>query len=111
MSKYWTLSNKPIFTTGIAANHLGIKPKTIINYDNAGMLDIKRTKNNRRVLSRKDIFKILLVKEFVNEKNLTFEATNYLLSIIKKAKQENVDLLDIILTEETEKEFINKSEI
>lgn len=98
-------STQPIFTTGTASKITGIKPKTIINYDNSDLIDVDRSEKNRRVFSKKDLYEILLIKYLVEKKNLTFEAVRFFLELKEELKKEGVDLIDYILPDKKSKEI------
>jgi len=90
-------STKAVYTTGTVAKLTGINEKTIINYDTSGLVQADRTEKNRRVFSKRDIFKILLIKEFIGKKNLTYEGMKVILSLIDKAGKDGIDVLKYIL--------------
>jgi predicted site-specific integrase-resolvase len=50
---------KDLYKTGEVAKILGVTPQTVINYDKAGKLPIKRTSTNRRVIYKEDLFTYL----------------------------------------------------
>ena len=50
---------KDLYKTGEVAKILGVTPQTVINYDKAGKLPIKRTSTNRRVIYKEDLFAYL----------------------------------------------------
>jgi DNA-binding transcriptional MerR regulator len=98
-------SNQPIFTTGVASKITGVKPKTIINYDNSNLLDVERSEKNRRLFSKQDLYHVLLIKYLVEKRNLTFEAVRFFLDLNEKLRDDDIDLIDYIIPEKKQKEF------
>jgi DNA-binding transcriptional MerR regulator len=98
-------SNQPIFTTGVASKITGVKPKTIINYDNSDLLDVERSEKNRRLFSKKDLYNVLLIRYLIEKKNLTFEAVRFFLDLNDKLMDEDIDLVDYIIPEKKQKEI------
>jgi DNA-binding transcriptional MerR regulator len=98
-------STEPIFTTGTAAKITGIKPKTIINYDSSGLIDVSRSEKNRRLFSKKDLYELLLVKFLVKEKDLTFNAVRFFMDLKQDLKGEGVNLMEYVISAKKQKEF------
>jgi DNA-binding transcriptional MerR regulator len=98
-------STQPLFTTGIASKITGVKPKTIINYDNSDLLEVDRTEKNRRIFSKKDLYDVLLIRFLIQRKNLTFEAVKFFMEIKQNLKEDGVDLIDYVIPEDKQKEF------
>ncbi len=84
-------STKPLFTTGVTAQIVGTKPKTIINYECADLIEAHRTPKNRRLFSKKDIFDILLIRYLLKEKELTFKAVKYIFEVMKNLENDKIN--------------------
>jgi DNA-binding transcriptional MerR regulator len=91
------LGDKPIYTTGTAAEILGISPKTIIGYDREGLINISRTAKNRRKLSKNNLFNIMLVHYFINEQGLTFNGVRLIIKLLRYGRKKGMDCLDVII--------------
>ncbi|MBD3362863.1 MerR family transcriptional regulator [Candidatus Dojkabacteria bacterium] len=102
---------KPVFTTGMASKLTGINPKTIINYENAGLSDAHRTANNRRLFSKSDLYKILIIKYLLKEKQLTFNSAKFLFGLLEKLDADGIDGLKYILPDKIKSKFIQKIDI
>lgn len=99
------IDNRPIFTTGVAASIIDVRPKTLINYDTAGIVDVQRSKSKRRRFSRRDLFDVLIARELIKSRNLTFEGAKIVLEMIRKAKDDQVDLIPYVIQDEKLEKF------
>lgn len=108
MSVFADLNTKPVFTTGIAAKIVGMKPKTLINYDCSGVVKVKRSESGRRLYSQKDLFKVLIAKKLIQEENLTFQGVCYIFKVMRACYKKEIDLVDVLVDEKDQSEFIDQ---
>jgi MerR family transcriptional regulator/heat shock protein HspR len=72
---------RPVYTIGTAAEMLGVHPRTLRLYEDAGLIRPTR-KNNRRFYSPKDLEWICCVRYMIHEKGLNQEGLRRLLARI-----------------------------
>lgn len=72
---------RPVYTIGIAAEILGLHPRTLRLYEDGGLLRPAR-KNNRRFYSTRDLEWIGCVRYLIHEKGLNQEGLRRLLATI-----------------------------
>jgi len=102
-----TLDHTPLFTTGVTAAFLGIKPKTLINYENAALIKTHRSKTGRRLFSKADIFKVMMIRYFIKKKHLKFGSMKIIFNMLEESDRKGVNLYDVIIKPETVQEFVN----
>ena len=72
---------RPVYTIGTAAEILGVHPRTLRLYEDAGLLRPAR-KNNRRFYSAKDLQWIGSIRYLLHEKGLNQEGLRRLLALM-----------------------------
>lgn len=87
------LPDNPIYPTGIASKIVGILPKTIINYENFGILRVKRSSTDRRLFSKKDILILFVIKFLIKEKGLNFNGAKLFVDLLNKQDRFSEQLL------------------
>jgi DNA-binding transcriptional MerR regulator len=108
MFDHLDLDSKPLFSTGVASSITGINAKTIINYENAGIIEIARSEKGRRLFSKKDLFKVLLIKYLIREYNLTFDGVKFIFDLCQESRQQDFQLLPLIIDQDQKEEIIEK---
>ena len=76
------LSNKPVYTIGVASELLGISTHSLRLYEKEGLVLPHRTKTNRRLYSDVELGKAGNIHKVIQEKGLNFAAIRQLLSLI-----------------------------
>lgn len=102
------LDDKPLFTTGVVSGLLGINPKTLINYENAGLLRIQRSKTGRRLFSRRDILRVLIIKYLINKKDVCFDGIRLTFDILREGEKNGVDLMHSIVPDPLMKKYVDR---
>ncbi len=87
--------NKPLFTLSVAAEILGVHPRTLMIYENEELVVPARTKTNRRRYSQRDIRKLQFIRHLTNKKGVNLAGVETILRLIKDAGDEDVDLLRV----------------
>ena len=72
---------RPVYTIGTAAELLGVHPRTLRLYEDAGLLRPAR-KNNRRFYSTRDLQWIGCIRYLLHEKGLNQEGLRRLLALM-----------------------------
>ena len=76
---------RPVYTIGTAAEILGVHPRTLRLYEDAGLIYPAR-KNNRRFYSAADLKWVGCVRYLIHEKGLNQEGLRRLLALIPCAE-------------------------
>jgi len=71
----------PLYTIGIAAELLGVHPRTLRLYEEKGLLKPAR-RNNRRLYSDHDLAWVRCIRHLIHEKGLNQEGLRRLLALI-----------------------------
>jgi len=71
----------PVFTIGIAADLLGVHPRTLRLYEQSGLLRPAR-RNNRRLYSENDIKWVQCIRFLIHQKGLNQEGLRRLLGLV-----------------------------
>lgn len=87
-----TAESKPIFTLSVAAEILGVHPRTLMIYENEGLAVPARTKTNRRRYSQKDIRRLQFIRFLTNKKGVNLAGVQAILDMIKNAEDKGMDL-------------------
>ncbi|MBN2289165.1 MAG: MerR family transcriptional regulator [Candidatus Glassbacteria bacterium] len=76
------LSNKPLYTIGVASELLGLSPHSLRLYEREGLILPHRTATKRRLYSDVEVAKVKNIHLMVQDKGLNFAAVRHLLSLI-----------------------------
>jgi len=63
--------DKPLYTISVAAEILETHPRTLMLYEDAGLIEPHRTGTNRRRYSQRDISKVQVIQNPVSYTHLT----------------------------------------
>jgi MerR family transcriptional regulator, heat shock protein HspR len=85
------LSNKPLYTIGVASDLLGLSSHSLRLYEKEGLILTHRTATNRRLYSDVELAKAKNIHKLIQESGLNFAAVRHLLSIIPCWKIQNSD--------------------
>lgn len=83
---------KPLFTLSVTAEIMGVHPRTLMIYENEGLVIPARTKTNRRRFSQKDIRKLQFIRHLTNKKGINLAGVASILKLIELAGKNGVDL-------------------
>ncbi|MBD3363567.1 MerR family transcriptional regulator [Candidatus Dojkabacteria bacterium] len=102
------ISNKPVYTSGVASSILGINNKTLINYENAKLISIKRNAKGRRLYSQQDLYNILLIRYLMKEKGLTMKGIKLAKKLVNAAKKKGADIFNLLVPPKIEQKLLKK---
>lgn len=85
-------SSKPVFTLSVAAEIVGVHPRTLMIYEKQGLVIPARTKTNRRRFSHEDINKLIFVRFLTHTKGVNLAGVAIILNMAEKAKRRGIDL-------------------
>jgi MerR family transcriptional regulator/heat shock protein HspR len=98
--------SKPLFTLSVAAEIMGIHPRTLMIYEAEGLVIPARTKTNRRRYSQKDIKKLQFIRYLTNKKGVNLAGVAYIFKLVKSAEKSNLDLQRVVFPDFSETKII-----
>ena len=72
--------DKPIYTISVASEILETHPRTLMMYENMGLVVPQRTATNRRRYSQRDIFKLQTIQNLTRNHGVNLTGVRYVLS-------------------------------
>ncbi len=94
--------SKPLFTLSVAAEIMGVHPRTLMIYEAEGLVVPARTKTNRRRFSQKDIKKLQFIRYHTNKKRINLAGVAYISKIISLGEKNGIDLQKSVLPDFSE---------
>ena len=98
--------DEPVFVISVAARMCGVRTQTLRYYETLGLVTPARTRGNQRVFSRRDVDRVLRVRELVDDLGVNLAGVEVILRLlgrIEKAErrlaeleEENSSLRDIV---------------
>jgi len=83
--------DKPLYTISVAAEILETHPRTLMLYEDAGLIEPYRTTTNRRRYSQRDISKVQVIQHLTREKGVTLAGVRHILSLFETMKKHRVE--------------------
>jgi MerR family transcriptional regulator/heat shock protein HspR len=83
---------EPLFTISIAAQKMGLHPRTLMIYEKNGLIKPFRTRTNRRRYSQDDLEKIKFIQFLTQKKKVNLAGVKLILEFIKFGKKQKFDL-------------------
>src|SRR6202165_4868149 len=91
--------NNPLYTISVASEILETHPRTLVLYEDVGLIEPFRTPTNRRRYSQRDIRKLRVIQTLTREKGVNLAGVKTLLSTLQVIKKNDLeaprDLRDI----------------
>lgn len=84
--------SRPIFTLSVAAEIIGVHPRTLMIYEKEGLLTPSRTRTNRRRFTREDIHKLQFIRHLTNAKGINLAGVKAINEIIRIGSKFGVDI-------------------
>lgn len=75
--------DKPIYTISVASEILEMHPRTLMMYEQMGMITPHRTGTNRRRYSQRDIHKLQTIQNLSRNHGVNLSGVRYLLTLLK----------------------------
>jgi MerR family transcriptional regulator/heat shock protein HspR len=86
--------DKPIYTISVASEILETHPRTLMMYENMGLVVPQRTTTNRRRYSQRDIFKLQTIQNLTRNHGVNLTGVRYVLSLLKLLYEHGVQAPD-----------------
>ena len=91
--------DKQIYTISVAAEILETHPRTLMMYEEMGLVVPQRTPSNRRRFSQRDIYKLQTIQALTRRHRINLSGVRYVLQLLKTLHEHGIsppsDLRDI----------------
>ena len=84
--------DKPLFTLSVAADLLGVHPRTLMIYETERLVVPHRTKTNRRRYSQNDIRRLEFIQFLTRKKGVNLAGVKAILELLEVANKNNLNL-------------------
>ena len=92
-------SDKPVLTISMAAHLLGLHPRTLMLYENTGLIKPYRTNTQRRLFSIRDLDRLQFVKFLTQQNGVNLAGVKVLFEAFILAEKGGIDLQKGLFTE------------
>jgi DNA-binding transcriptional MerR regulator len=75
--------DKPIYTISVASEILETHPRTLMMYENMGLVVPQRTSTNRRRFSQRDVQKLQTIQNLTRNHGVNIKGVRYVLQLLK----------------------------
>ena len=82
--------DKPIYTISVAAEILETHPRTLMMYENMGLVVPQRTSTNRRRFSQRDIYKLQTIQTLTRQHGVNLTGVRYVLVLLKALHEHGI---------------------
>ena len=79
--------DKPIYTISVASEILETHPRTLMMYENLGMVKPYRTATNRRRFSQRDIIKLRTIQRLTRSHGVNLAGVRHILQLLALLQQ------------------------
>jgi MerR family transcriptional regulator, heat shock protein HspR len=80
--------DKPLYTMSVASELLQTHPRTLMLYEDVGLIEPYRTSTNRRRYSQRDVRRLRVIQDLTREKGVNLAGVKYILSLFEVIKKE-----------------------
>ena len=82
--------DKPIYTISVAAEILETHPRTLMMYENMGLVVPQRTSTNRRRFSQRDVYKLQTIQSLTRQHGVNLTGVRYVLVLLKALHEHGI---------------------
>jgi len=82
--------DKPIYTISVASEILETHPRTLMMYENMGLVVPQRTATNRRRYSQRDVYKLQTIQNLTRNHGVNLTGVRYVLTLMKLLHEHGV---------------------
>jgi MerR family transcriptional regulator/heat shock protein HspR len=97
---------KPLFTLSVAAEILGVHPRTLMIYESEGLVIPARTKTNRRRYSQKDLKRLQFIRFLTNKKGVNLAGVEAVMKLISLSESKGLDIQKSIFPDFSETQIV-----
>src|ERR1700687_543237 len=83
--------DKPLYTISVASEILETHPRTLMLYEDAGLIEPYRTATNRSRYSQRDIRRVQVTQHLPRERGVTLAGVRHILSLFETMKKHRVE--------------------
>jgi len=83
--------DKPLYTISVASEILETHPRTLMLYEDVGLIEPFRTTTNRRRYSQRDIRKLRVIQTLTREKGVNLAGVKHLLTLLEVVKKNDLE--------------------
>ena len=83
--------DKPLYTISVASEILETHPRTLMLYEDVGLIEPFRTPTNRRRYSQRDIRKLRVIQTLTREKGVNLAGVKHLLTLLEVVKKNDLE--------------------
>src|SRR2546430_17006128 len=78
--------DKPLYTISVASEVLERHPRTLMMYEDLGLIEPYRTATNRRRYSQRNVRKLQVIQQLTREKGVNLAGVKYILMLLESPK-------------------------
>ena len=82
--------DKPLYTISVASEILETHPRTLMMYEDLGLIEPYRTATNRRRYSQRNVRKLQVIQQLTREKGVNLAGVKYILMLLESLKKGGV---------------------
>src|SRR4030088_1940466 len=82
--------DKPLYTISVASEILETHPRTLMLYEDVGLVQPFRTSTNRRRYSQRDIRKLQVIQHLTREKGVNLAGARHILGLLEIMHKSNL---------------------
>ena len=83
--------DKPLYTISVASEILETHPRTLMLYEDVGLIEPFRTPTNRRRYSQRDIRKLRVIQTLTREKGVNLAGVKHILTLLEIVKKNDME--------------------
>ncbi len=82
--------DKPLYTISVASEILETHPRTLMMYEDLGLVEPYRTATNRRRYSQRNVRKLQVIQQLTRERGVNLAGVKYILMLLEALKANKV---------------------
>jgi MerR family transcriptional regulator/heat shock protein HspR len=79
--------DKALYTISVASEILETHPRTLMMYEDLGLIEPYRTATNRRRYSQRNVRKLQVIQQLTREKGVNLAGVKYILMLLESLKR------------------------
>ncbi|HEV3233431.1 MAG TPA: MerR family transcriptional regulator [Candidatus Dormibacteraeota bacterium] len=83
--------DKPVYTISVASEILETHPRTLMMYENLGLISPWRTSTNRRRFSQRDIIRLQVIQTLTRKHGVNLAGVRHILSLLEQLHRHGVE--------------------
>lgn len=83
--------DKPVYTISVASEILETHPRTLMMYENLGLISPWRTSTNRRRFSQRDIIRLQVIQMLTRKHGVNLAGVRHILSVLEELHRAGIN--------------------